>query len=108
MNLETWKKLTPDQQTKIAAAFRQLEDDIWAYSKELFDDAVRCNVGKDPCTTVKKYKMVEVPVRESDLKLIQGGLSSVAFPAWSEVCEKSYEGCAATWKKLLGPIANLN
>lgn len=108
MNLDSWKKLTADQQGKIAAAFRQLESDIWEYSKHLFDDAVRCNVGKDPCTTVKKYSMVEVAVRESDLQLIQSGLKSVAYPAWSEVCEKSYAGCSATWKKLLGPIAGIN
>ena len=105
MNLNTWRKLTPEQQAKLQAAFKQLEDDIWAYSKELFDDAVRCNVGKEPCTTVKKYNMVEVPVKEQDLKLIQGGLNTVAFPAWSEVCEKSYAGCTETWKKVLGPVA---
>jgi TRAP-type C4-dicarboxylate transport system substrate-binding protein len=104
MNLNTWRKLTPEQQAKLQAAFKQLEDDIWAYSKELFDDAVRCNVGKEPCTTVKKYNMVEVPVKEQDLKLIRDGLKTVAFPAWSEVCEKSYSGCTETWNKVLGPV----
>lgn len=107
MNLNTWKKLTPEQQTKLTAAFAKFDEDTWAYSKELFDDAVRCNVGKDPCTTVKKFKMTEVPVRETDLKLVRDAVGAVAFPAWSEVCDKSYSGCGDTWKKLVGPIAGV-
>jgi TRAP-type C4-dicarboxylate transport system substrate-binding protein len=107
MNLNTWKKLSPEQQAKLAAAFKQNENEIWTYSQELFDDAVRCNVGKEPCTTVKKYKMTEVPVREADLKMVRDAISTVSFPAWSEVCDKSYSGCGETWKKLLGPIAGI-
>lgn len=108
INLNSWRKFSPDQQQKLEAAFRQNEQDIWKYSEEIFDDAVRCNVGKDPCTTVKKYKMTEVPVRESDLKLVRDAVGDVAFPAFSEVCEKSYPGCTAAWKKALGPIAGMN
>ncbi len=107
INLNSWKKFSPDQQKTLEAAFRQLENDIWAYSKEIFDDAARCNVGKDPCTTVKKFKMVDVPVSETDLKLVQDAINTVSFPAWSEVCEKSYPGCAGEWKSLLGAIAGM-
>lgn len=107
VNLNSWKKFNPDQQKTLEAAFRKHEEDVWKYSKEIFDDAVRCNVGKDPCTTVKKYKMVDVPVSEGDLKLVREAVGSVSFPAWSEICEKSYKGCGATWKKLVGPIAGV-
>jgi TRAP-type transport system periplasmic protein len=107
MNLNSWNKLKPDQQAKLAAAFKTLENDIWTYSKELFDDAVRCNVGKEPCTTVKKFKMTEVAVKEADLKMVQDAISTVSFPAWSEVCNKSFAGCGETWKKLIGPIAGV-
>jgi TRAP-type C4-dicarboxylate transport system substrate-binding protein len=107
INLNTWKKMTPAQQAKLTAAFQKVESDIWNYSKELFEDAARCNVGKDPCNTVKKYAMTDVPVKPADLKLVQEGLHSVSFPVWSELCEKTYPGCTATWKKLVGPIANI-
>ncbi|KFC73090.1 ABC transporter substrate-binding protein [Bosea sp. LC85] len=107
MNLNSWKKLTPEQQGKLTAAFDELERDTWAYSKELFDDAVRCNVGKEPCTTVKKFKMTEVPVKEADLKTVQDAIAAVSLPAWSEVCNKSYAGCSDAWKKLLGPITGV-
>jgi TRAP-type C4-dicarboxylate transport system substrate-binding protein len=107
MNLNTWKKLTSEQQAKLTSAFTQLENDIWTYSKELFDDAVRCNVGKEPCTTVKKFKMTEVPVTEADLKMVQDAVETVSFPAWSEVCNKSFAGCGDLWKKRLGSIAGV-
>jgi TRAP-type transport system periplasmic protein len=107
MNLNKWKSLTPDQQAKFVEAFKKLEDDIWAYSKEIFDDAVRCNVGKEPCKTVKKYKMTEVAVKPGDLKLIQDGLTTVSLPTWSELCDKSYPECSATWKKTVGPVVGI-
>ena len=94
INLNTWKKFKPDQQAKLEAAFEQLDDEIWTYSKELFDDAVRCNVGKEPCTTVKKFSMTDVPVSEGDLKLVREAIGSVSFPALAEICDKSYPGCS--------------
>jgi TRAP-type transport system periplasmic protein len=107
MNLSKWKSLGPELQAKFTEAFHTLENDIWSYSKEIFDDAVRCNVGKEPCTTVKKYKMTEVAVRPADQKLIQDALATVSFPTWSAVCDKSYPGCSATWKKLVGPVVGM-
>ena len=107
INLDKWNKLPADQRTKISEAFRKYESDVWAYSKELFDDASRCNVGKEPCKTVKKYKMVDVPVRPADTKLIQEALLSVSLPTWSEVCDKSYDKCSATWKQVVGPVVGI-
>jgi TRAP-type transport system periplasmic protein len=108
INLATWKKFTPDQQQKLQAAFDAFDQEVWSYSKELWDDAVRCNAGKDPCTTVRKYNLTEVPVREGDLKLVSDAVAKTVFPAWAEVCDKSMAGCSATWKKLLGPLTGIN
>jgi TRAP-type C4-dicarboxylate transport system substrate-binding protein len=107
INLATWDKFDAKQKETLAAAFTKLEDDIWTYSKEIFDDAVRCNVGRDPCTTVKKFAMKEVPVTEADLKLVREAVATVSLPAFAEVCDKSFPGCSAEWKKLLGAIAGI-
>lgn len=107
MNLNKWKSLSPELQARFTQAFAALEDDIWAYSENIFNDAVRCNVGKDPCETVKKFNMVEVPVKPEDQKLIQDALVSISLPTWAELCDKSYPDCSATWKKLVGPIVGL-
>ncbi|TAJ39337.1 MAG: ABC transporter substrate-binding protein [Reyranella sp.] len=107
INLKSWAKFDAQQQAKLMAAFKKLEDDIWAYSQELFDDAVRCNVGKDPCTTVKKYSMKQVPVSAADLALVKEAIASVSLPAFAEVCDKSFAGCSAEWKRLLGPVTGI-
>ena len=107
MNLAKWNALKPDEQAKLTAAFRKYEGEVWAYSRELFDDAVRCNVGKDPCKTVKKYNLQEVPVRAADEQLIRDGLTSVSLPVWNELCDKSFDKCSATWKQIVGPVIGM-
>jgi TRAP-type transport system periplasmic protein len=107
MNLDKWNKLPADQKAKLTESFKKFEGEVWAYSKELFDDASRCNVGKEPCKTVKKYAMKEVPVKPADTKLILDALNTVSLPTWSEVCDKSYDKCSATWKQVVGPVIGL-
>jgi TRAP-type transport system periplasmic protein len=107
INLNKWNALTPEQKTRMSEAFRKFETDVWAYSRELFDDAVRCNVGKEPCKTVKKYAMKEVAVKQGDQQMIRDALTTVSLPIWSELCDKSYDKCSATWKQVVGPVVGL-
>ena len=51
--------------------------------------------------------MTEVPVSEGDLKLVREAIGSVSFPAFAETCDKSFPGCSAEWKKVLGPIVGM-
>jgi TRAP-type C4-dicarboxylate transport system substrate-binding protein len=104
MNLAKWNALTPEQQTKMLAAFKKFEDEVWTYSQELFDDASRCNVGKEPCKTGKKFSMTDVSVKDADKQLIQDALTTVSFPTWSEVCDKSFDKCSTIWKQVVGPV----
>ncbi|MDM0018700.1 TRAP transporter substrate-binding protein [Variovorax saccharolyticus] len=104
INLSKWNAMTPDQQARLTAAFKTFETEVWAYSKELFDDASRCNVGKEPCRTVKKFTMKDVPVKAADQQLVRDALTTVSFPTWSELCDKSYDKCSAIWKQVVGPV----
>jgi TRAP-type C4-dicarboxylate transport system substrate-binding protein len=107
VSLATWNKLKPDQQKRLQAAFDAHVDDIWKYSEELFIDASNCNVGKDPCTTGKKFNLVNVPVTPNDMEIIRKAVQTVSYPAWAEVCDKSNPGCSATWKKTVGPVVGI-
>lgn len=107
VNLDTWKKFTPEQQATLAGAIQKHTAALWAYSEEIFDDAVRCNVGKEPCTTVKKYSLTEVPVSKADLDLIATAVPEVSLPAWADVCDKSNPSCTADWKRIVGPVAGV-
>lgn len=104
ITVPAWNKLKPDQQTKLKAGIEALTADIWTYSKELWDDAMRCNAGEDPCTTGKKYKLTTVKVQPADIELVKNAVKEISLPAWAEACDKVNPGCSGTWKKTVGPI----
>ena len=104
MTMKAWNALKPDQQTKVAAAFRTLTDDIWKYSQELAQDAVNCNAGVDPCTTGKKFKLVNVAVKPSDIEVVRKSVGAISVPTWAEICDKSNPGCSAAWKQTVGKV----
>jgi TRAP-type C4-dicarboxylate transport system substrate-binding protein len=107
VGLDTWKKLKPDQQAKLQAAFDAQTEEVWKYSEELFNDAVNCNVGKDPCTTGKKFTLVNVPVTPADVAIVRGAVKDVSVPVWAEICDKSNAGCSAEWKRIVGPVVGI-
>ncbi len=107
MNLKTWNKFSDEQKAKLTEIFANYEKELFRYSEELFDDAVRCNVGKQPCTTVRPYQMKEVAVSDADKEIIRDAMAKISLPEWSEVCEKSYKGCLDVWKSTIGPVVGV-
>jgi TRAP-type C4-dicarboxylate transport system substrate-binding protein len=108
ITLSAWNKLTPDQQKKLEDSIKKLTADIWTYSKELWDDGMRCNAGQDPCTTGKKYSLKTVAVKPEDVEFVKTAVKEISFPAWAETCDKVNPECSANWKKTVGPIVGLN
>jgi TRAP-type transport system periplasmic protein len=102
ITLNAWKKLKPDEQAKMQAAFKALTDDIWKYSAELTQDALNCNAGKDPCLNGKKFKLVDVPVTPADIETVRKAVAAISLPTWAEICDKSNPGCSDAWKKTVG------
>lgn len=107
ISLKAWNSLKPDQQAKLQGAINTLTDDIWKYSEELFQDAVNCNAGKDPCTTGKKYKLTNVAVTPADVELLRSAVNTVSLPTWAQVCDKSNPGCSQKWKSQVAPVLGL-
>ena len=107
IGLDTWRKLKPDQQAKLQAAFDAQVEEVWKYSEELFNDAVNCNVGKDPCTTGKKFSLTAVPVTASDVAIVRNAVRDVSLPEWAAICDKTNPGCSAEWKKTVGPVVGI-
>jgi TRAP-type C4-dicarboxylate transport system substrate-binding protein len=103
ISMKAWNQLKPDQQAKLKGAFDKLTDEIWTYSEELFQDALNCNTGKDPCTTGKKFKLTPVAVTSADGDLVRSAVTKVSLPVWAEVCDKSNPGCSQKWQATVGP-----
>lgn len=102
MNLKTWNSFSAEEQAKIQAAFDALSNDIWAYSEELFDDAMRCNVGETPCELNKPYKLKKVAISEADAKVVAEAVKTLSFPTFAEQCDKVNPSCSAQWKETVG------
>ncbi len=102
MNLDVWNSFSEEEQGKIETAFETLTDEIWSYSEELFDDAMRCNVGESPCELNKPYELTGVPVSDADIALVQGAVADLSFPSWAELCDKSNPDCSASWLATVG------
>lgn len=98
INLDVWNKMTPEDQQKLETGFDELVEEIWAYSEELFDDAVRCNTGGEPCETGKKFDLKLVEITAKDKDIIQNAVDEISFPAWAEVCDKQNATCSEDWK----------
>jgi TRAP-type C4-dicarboxylate transport system substrate-binding protein len=107
MTMKAWTQLKPSQQPKKKASVDALSDVICKDSEELFQDALNCNAGKDPCTTGKKFKLVNVPVTPADLELVRSAVTKVSLPAWAEVCDKSNAGCSKQWHATVAPVLGL-
>ena len=107
ITMKAWNQLKPDQQAKLQAAFNGLSDEIWTYSEALFQDALNCNAGKDPCANGKKFKLTNVAVTAADGELIRSAVTKVSYPAWAEVCDKSNAGCSAQWTATVAPVLGI-
>lgn len=107
ISLKSWNKLDAGQQAKLQTAFDTLNSKIWAYSEELYKDALNCNVGAEPCTTGKKYKLISVEPSDADRQLLKGALQSISLPNWAAVCDKVNPQCSADWKAKVGPVVGL-
>ena len=102
MNLDYWKKFSPDAQAKLMAGFRKMEDQMWELAERANGDAVNCNVGADPCTEGTKYKMKLVNVSPADQEKIKAAVSAVVLPAWKQTCNRVDPTCAETWNRTVG------
>ncbi len=95
-------RFTPEEQAILREAFTTFVDEIWIYAEELHNDALRCNVGEEPCTMLKKADMQLVPVTEEDIEIFTKGVREISFPSWAAQCDKITPDCSTIWKSLLG------
>lgn len=102
INLRTWNKLSKDDQVKLQNAVSNLVDEIWAYSEELYADAVRCNTGADPCEHGTKYKLEKSTVSDADLATVAAAVKTSSLPVWAEQCNAVNPSCEADWMATVG------
>jgi TRAP-type C4-dicarboxylate transport system substrate-binding protein len=104
MNLDTWNKFTPDQQEKLEAAYRDMEDQLWDVAKKVNEDASNCNVGREPCEMHEKYDLQLVEVTPPMIETVKKAAEESTVPAWAEGCTRVHPDCAETWNRTVGEV----
>lgn len=102
INLQSWNRLNSEQQTKLQDAIDTLVDDVWAYSEELYVDAMNCNTGQEVCNHGTSYSLKSVPVSQTDLKAVSNALVGASLPTWTKQCNAVNPGCEADWMASVG------
>ena len=102
MNLDYWKRLSPKEQEKLGAAFRQMEDAMWKLAEAGNVDAANCNIGVEPCKEFTKFKMTLVNVPPADDEKLKKAVTAVVLPMWKQTCNKVDPSCSATWNATVG------
>jgi TRAP-type C4-dicarboxylate transport system substrate-binding protein len=102
MNLDYWKRLSPQAQEKLTAAFRNMEDQMWQLAERANADAMNCNVGAEPCKEGTKFRMTLVAVPPADAQKLKTAVTAVVLPMWKQSCNKVDPTCSETWNATVG------
>lgn len=107
MNLDSWNKLSVEQQTAVMAQFKMLEDQLWGLATSANDDAVACNTGAASCANHKTFAMKLVTISDEDRQKIKAVAEDTVLPMWKETCDAVDPTCSETWNKTAGAAAGL-
>lgn len=102
INLDTWKKFSPEQQEKLLVEFKKMEDDMWDLARNVDSDATTCNTGGDDCKEHTQYKMTlgEVtPAMQEQLRTI---VTRDVLPQWGKNCDAVVPDCTSRWSATIG------
>ncbi len=106
MNLDTWNGMSEEGQEAMAAAFRELEDQMWSLTEEMYDDAMRCSTGEQPCEHYNEYEMIAVEPSEEDMALFTEASEAVVLDVWVDACSPTEE-CVDIWNDTVGAVRGM-
>lgn len=107
MNLDYWKRFSPEAQKSLVAQFKKMEDEMWALAHRANVDAMNCNVGREPCREGTKFSMTLVPVSPADERKVKDAVTKVVLPIWKASCNKVDPKCTETWNATVGKARGL-
>jgi TRAP-type C4-dicarboxylate transport system substrate-binding protein len=107
VNINSWKRFTPELQKFFLEQFAKLEDQMWKTGAAAVTDAEGCNFGTAKCDRGKPAKppLVNVPVSDSDKSLHKKLMQDVVLVEWGKRCGKE---CAKEWNDTVGKVVGLS
>ena len=103
INLNSWKKLSPDQQKVLLTEYARLEKAIYDQNRREHEIGLACNAG-GPCPEGPPGKMTLQPISAADSELRKEALLKQVLPRWAARCGAE---CVKTWNDTVGKVVNL-
>lgn len=105
ISLKKWQALSPQEQQRLAQAFKAFSVHLWRYSENLQQESERCILG-GPCQLLRPHRLTRVPVAPKDVALLQELSRTIVLPSWSQRCERQHPGCRRDWDLAVGQVTN--
>jgi TRAP-type C4-dicarboxylate transport system substrate-binding protein len=102
MNLDTFKRFSPELQKRIIAEAKKMEDTMWALADGINEDAANCNTGREPCKDHPRFKMKLVQLSAADEQKLKAAVTAVVLPLWKNTCNKVDPKCTENWNATVG------
>jgi TRAP-type C4-dicarboxylate transport system substrate-binding protein len=104
VNLDTWKKLSPETQKFLEAQFDGLEKESWTkVTVKTTAEGVTCNTGGE-CTLGKKANIQFLKPTAADEQERLRIMKESVLPRWAKRCGTK---CATEWNATVGKVINL-
>lgn len=104
ISLNTWKKLTPEQQTKLQQLIKEhLEDPAWEVTARETIEGIEC-LSDGPCPHGKPGNLEIIPLTEADKALSIQVLVENVLPAWAK---KVSPDDVQKWNATIGEVVGL-
>ncbi len=103
INLNSWKKLSADQQKVLLSEYARLEKAIYDQNRREHEIGVACNTA-GPCPEGPPGKMTLEPILPGDAELRKKALLEQVLPRWASRCGAD---CVKTWNDTVGKVVNL-
>jgi TRAP-type C4-dicarboxylate transport system substrate-binding protein len=102
INLNTWRRFSPQQQEALTRAFADMERQLWDVAREGDGEALACLTGGAACQQPKRFNMTLSTITEADQRTLSTAVSAVVLPAFRDSCNRVWNQCMDTWYSTIG------
>jgi TRAP-type C4-dicarboxylate transport system substrate-binding protein len=104
VNESAWKRLSPQNQQRLAGGIRDLENDLWRVAALQTELGLACNSGNSACTLPVKGAMTIIDPTPADQATLERLVRDFVVKRWVARCGA---GCAEEWNATIGKVANI-
>ena len=102
INLNTWRRFSPQQQEALTRAFAAMEQQFWDLARGSDNEALACLTGGAECQQARRFTNTLATVTAADQEMLRTAVSSVVLPAFRDSCNRVWNQCMETWTRTVG------